>query len=105
MPLQLGGMAHNALINEAAQVCLDEREAYLAILTEGWNGYVCPNEGVTSESRALFRGTYHACQVWIERRGLAKALRYVLEHRERAPELFAPGVDARALLEILSRLD
>jgi len=35
------------------------------------------------ESRALFKGTYLHCQIWIERRGVAAALRCVMEHMEK----------------------
>jgi hypothetical protein len=97
-------MTLDELMNEAAQMCIDEREAYLVIFTEGLNGYVCRNEGVTSESRALFRGTYRDCQIWVERRGIVTALLYVLEHRTEVPELAGVSQDGAELLTLLAKL-
>ena len=94
-------MTLDVLMNEAAQVCIDEREAHLVIFTEGLNGYVCPNEGLTSESRALFKGTYLDCQIWIERRGIIAALRYVMEHRKEVPEFADPSLTATRCLKRL----
>jgi hypothetical protein len=94
-------MTLDELMNEAAQKCIDEREAHLVIFTEGLNGYVCPNEGVTSESRALFKGTYRECQVWVERRGIVTALQYVLDHRIEVPELAGKSLDGVKMLALL----
>jgi len=94
-------MTLNELMNAAGQVCIDEREAYLVIFTEGFSGYVCRNEGATDESRALFKGTYQDCQVWIERRGIAAALRFVMWRMSEVEELV--GKDAE-LMVMLSRL-
>src|ERR1700751_999096 len=58
-------MTVNELMNHASGECIEERERYLIIFTHGANGYVCRNEGVTDESRALYHGTYHDCQIWI----------------------------------------
>ena len=97
-------MTLNELMNAAGQVSIDEREAYLVIFTEGFSGYVCRNEGSTDESRALFKGTYRDCQIWIERRGLASALRYVIEHLAEVPELAVANLGRDELLAIISRL-
>ena len=90
-------MTLDELKNGAAQQCIDERERHLIVFTEGLNGYVCPNEGITSESRALFKGTYQECQGWIERRGIATALRYVMQRLEAVPELAGEVDDVRLL--------
>jgi len=74
-------------MNGAAQQCIDEREAHLIMFTEGINGYVCPNEGVITENRAIFKGTYRECQIWVERRGLSAAIRYILEQQNHVPQL------------------
>jgi len=66
-------MTLESMMNRAAAACLDERERHLVIFTEGANGYVCRNEGLTDESQALYHGTYLDCQIWIERRGIAAA--------------------------------
>lgn len=91
------------LINRAALECTEERERYLAIFTIGIEGYVCRNEASTDESRALFKGDYRDCQVWIERKGIAAALRYVLEHSGEVPELDHRGASEREMLAFLAR--
>src|SRR5579859_769393 len=98
------GMTLNELMNRAAQESIDARESYLAIFTEGLNGYVCRNEASTGESRALFKGTYLHCQIWIERRGVAAALLYVIAHMEEVEGLAGREFDGRVLLELISRL-
>jgi len=100
--LEWCSMTLNELMNAAGQVSIDEREAYLVIFTEGFSGYVCRNEGSTDVSRALFKGTYRDCQVWIERRGLASALQYVMEHLAEVQEL--AGTSGAGLVEMLARL-
>ena len=75
------------LMYAAAQQSIDEREAHLIMFTEGINGYVCPNEGLTTENRAIFKGTYRECQIWVERRGLSAAIRYILEQQDQVPQL------------------
>lgn len=95
-------MKLDRLMNRAALECLDERERYLAIYTVGLNGYVCKNEGAVDESRALFKGIYRDCQVWIERRGIAAALKYVIEHMHEVPELSAQGLTSIEVLTPLS---
>ena len=80
-------MTQEDLINGAAQACIDEREAHLIMFTEGVNGYVCPNEGLIAENKAIFKGTYRQCQIWVERRGLSAALRYILDQQHQVPEL------------------
>lgn len=97
-------MTIEELMNDAAQKCIDTREAYLVMFTEGFNGYVCRNEASTDESRAIFKGTYRECQVWIERRGLAAALRHVIEHRAETQGLSEGDLGGVELLEVLSRL-
>jgi hypothetical protein len=94
-------MTIDEIMYGAGQQSIDTREAYLAMFTEGMNGYVCRNEGVTDESRALFEGTYRDCQVWIERRGLAAALRYVMAHMGEVAELAGSKLDGEKLLELL----
>ena len=91
------------LLDGAASECIDKRESYLVIFTVGVYGYVCRNEGSTEESRALFHGTYRECQIWIERRGIAAALDYVLTHLEEVPELSHRNLFAHHLLEIVSQ--
>lgn len=91
------------LIDRAALECTEERERYLAIFTIGVEGYVCRNESSTDESRALFKGDYRDCQVWIERRGIAAALRYILEHSREVPELAARELAQREILAYLAR--
>jgi hypothetical protein len=95
-------MTLNELMTRAADVCIDQRERYLVIFTQGANGYVCRNEGLTDESQALYHGTYSDCQIWIERRGIATALRHVRQHLPEVPELAAPNLTAPELLELLS---
>lgn len=97
-------MTLSGLMNRAAGECVDERERYLIIFTEGANGYVCRNEGLTDESQALYRSTYRDCQLWIERRGLAAALRHVLEHLPEVLDLKDGNLTASALLEQISQL-
>jgi hypothetical protein len=96
-------MTLDELMNDASVVCIDERETHLIMFTEGLNGYVCPNEGVVNENRAVFKGTYRDCQIWVERRGISAALRYVMEHRAEVPELSADGLAAAQCLERISR--
>lgn len=91
------------LMNRAALECTEERERYLAIFTIGVEGYVCRNESSTDESRALFKGHYRDCQVWIERKGIAAALRYILEHSREVPELADRGTSEREILALLAR--
>jgi hypothetical protein len=91
------------LLDRAASECIDKRESYLVIFTVGVYGYVCRNAGSTDESRALFRGTYRECQIWIERRGIAAALDYVLAHIKEVPELSHRELSAHHLLEIVSQ--
>jgi hypothetical protein len=97
-------MTLDALMTRAAGECIDERERYLIVFTQGANGYVCRNEGVTDESQALFHGTYRDCQVWVERRGVAAALRQVLQYLPEVPQLTGPQLTAAGLLEQLSYL-
>lgn len=91
------------LLDFAASECIDKRESYLVIFTVGIYGYVCRNEGLTDESRALFRGTYRECQIWIERRGIAAALDYVKDHIGEVPQLSHKDLSAYNLLEIVSQ--
>jgi len=86
-PYNQKAMTREELINGAAQVCIDEREAHLIMFTEGIFGYVCPNEGIITENRAIFKGTYRECQIWVEQRGLSAALRFILERQHLVPEL------------------
>jgi hypothetical protein len=97
-------MTLESLMNRAAAACLDEREQHLAIFTEGANGYVCRNEGLTDESQALFHGTYRDCQVWIERRGIAAALRYVSEHMTEVPNLADEPCTLPELIERIANI-
>jgi hypothetical protein len=97
-------MTLDELMYDAAQRCIDEREAHLIMFTEGLNGYVCPNEGLVAESRAIFKGTYRDCQIWVERRGISAALRYVIAHRNEVPELAPAKFTAVECLELFSRL-
>lgn len=94
-------MTLESLLDQAAAECIDEREGYLVIFTQGANGYVCKNEGLTDESQALFRGSYRDCQIWIERRGIAAAFRCILRHFNELPESSEPGLIP---LELLTRL-
>ena len=94
-------MTLSTLMTRAAAECVDERERYLIMFTQGANGYVCKNEGLTDESQALYHGTYRDCQIWIERRGITVALREVLENLADVPELAGGGL---ALEEVLERL-
>jgi hypothetical protein len=97
-------MTLESMMNRAAAACLDERERHLVIFTEGANGYVCRNEGLTDESQALYHGTYLDCQIWIERRGIAAALRCILQHIHEVPEFAADNLSAADLLDRLSHL-
>ncbi|MBV8671992.1 MAG: hypothetical protein JOZ33_01040 [Acidobacteriaceae bacterium] len=97
-------MTLNALMTRAAAECIDERERYLIMFTQGANGYVCRNEGLTDESQALFHGTYRACQIWIEQRGITAALRQVLQYLPEVGELSDASLTASRLLEQLSKL-
>ncbi len=89
------------LMNHAAAECIDERERYLIMFTGGSNAYVCRNEGLPDESHALFKGSYRDCQVWIERRGIAAALRFILQYQQDIPELTAPHLTPTDLLRQL----
>src|SRR6266568_4133917 len=104
--MQISGefMTLDALMTGAAQECIDERERHLAIFTEGLNGYVCKNEPAADESKALFKGTYRECQAWIERRGIAAALRFVMKHRREVLELNARGMTPGEVLALISEL-
>lgn len=97
-------MTIDELMNEASQACIDEREAYLVMFTEGLNGYVCRNDASAIESRALFKGTYRECQVWVERRGIVAALRVVKERWDAVDELTNEELAGRQVLEQLMRL-
>jgi len=91
------------LLDRAASECIDKRESFLVIFTIDVFGYVCLNESSTDESRAVFHGTYRECQIWIERRGIATALDYVLAHIAEVPELSDRELSAHYLLEIVSQ--
>lgn len=95
-------MTLDILMTRAAAECIDERERYLIIFTQGANGYVCRNEGVTTESQALFHGTYRDCQLWIERRGVAAALRHISQYLPDVPGL--TDLPATGLLQRLSHI-
>ncbi len=95
-------MTVNKLMTRAANDCIDERERYLIIFTQGANGYVCRNEGVTSPSQALFHGSYRDCQVWIEQRGLEAALRRIRLDLPEAPGLSDPNLTTSGILDLLS---
>jgi hypothetical protein len=97
-------MTLDGLMKLAAEQCIDEREAHLVIFTEGFNGYVCPNEGLTVESRAVYRGTYRDCQIWVERQGLSAALQCMLHHWHEVPELAAREMTAIECSELASQL-
>jgi hypothetical protein len=97
-------MTLDTLMTAAAAECIDERERYLVIFTEGANGYVCKNEGLTDESRALYKGTYRDCQVWIERRGIAAALHHISQHLQEVPELTDSHLTPVRILKQLSHL-
>lgn len=94
-------MTIDELMNEASQACIDEREAYLIMFTGGFNGYVCRNDAAAIESRALFKGTYRECQIWVERRGILAALRVV---REKIGQISGEKMDGNGLLERIARL-
>jgi len=96
-------MTLKELLDHAASECIDKRESFLVIFTTGVYGYVCRNEGVTDASRALFHGTYRECQIWIERRGIAAALDYVLTHIEEVPEISHQDLPGRHLIEMILR--
>jgi hypothetical protein len=97
-------MTLNRLMTLAAAECIDERERYLVIFTQGSNGYVCLNSGATDESYALYKGMYRDCQIWIERRGIAAALRYLLQHLQEAPELTDQSLTSDELLMRISHI-
>jgi len=97
-------MTLDTLLTRAAGECVDERERYLIIFTQGANGYVCKNEGVTDEAQALFHGTYRHCQIWIERRGIAAAMRHISQHLTEVPELSDPSLGPAGLVEHLGSL-
>ena len=94
-------MTLRELLDGAASECIDKRESYLVIFTVDVFGYVCLNKGSTDESRAVFHGTYRECQIWIERRGIAAALDYVLAHLGEVPELSQRELSAHHLLEMV----
>ena len=94
-------MTLNSLMTRAASECVDERERYLIIFTQGANGYVCRNEGSADESQALYHGTYRSCQIWIERRGISAALREILQHMPEVSEIADPGLTASGVIERL----
>jgi hypothetical protein len=93
-------MTINELMDQASEVCIDEREAYLILFTEGFNGYVCRNEGSALESHALYKGTYRNCQIWVERRGITAALRVV---KKRIDEVAGLTQGEESLLERLTK--
>ena len=96
-------MTFNKLMNAAGQVCIDEREAYLIMFTKGFSGYVCrKTRGRRMRAVRYSRNLPGLPDMWIERRGLAFALRYVIEHQEEAPEL--AGASGTELVEMLARL-
>jgi len=92
------------VIAHAAAECIDERERYLVIFTHGVNGYVCRNEGTTNESQALYKGLYRDCQIWIEQRGIAAALRYVLKNLKDVPEVTGGQLTLEELLARISQV-
>ena len=97
-------MTLESLLDQAAAACIDEREGHLVMFTQGANGYVCRNEGLTDESQALYHGSYRDCQIWIERRGIAAALRCILLHCNEVPELADRLLSPADLLARLSHL-
>lgn len=96
-------MTLDQLLARAAQECIGERERHLAVFTTGVNGYVCKNEGAMEESRALFKGTYLDCQIWIEQRGVAAALEFMIDHMKEVEELNRSGITIPEVLALLSR--
>jgi len=97
-------MMLESLLDQAAAECIDERERHLVMFTQGANGYVCRNEGLTNEDQALYHGTYRECQIWVERRGIAAALRCILRHFNDVPELAEQQIEPADLLARLSHL-
>ena len=97
-------MTLSTLMTRAAGECIDERERYLIIFTHGSHGYVCKNEGVTDQSQALYHGTYRDCQIWIEQRGIAAAMREILQSWPEVPELAEPGLTPSGLLGNLTSI-
>jgi hypothetical protein len=97
-------MTLDRLITLAALECVDERERHLAIYTVGLNGYVCRNDAQGDESHALFKGIYRDCQVWIERRGIAAAIKFVIAHMHEVPELNARELSHKEILALLARI-
>ena len=91
-------MTLDELMNGASEACVETRESFLVMFTHGLNGYVCRNEGSMDESRALYRGTYRDCQIWVERRGISAALAYINEHISEVPELVNSALAPAALL-------
>jgi hypothetical protein len=92
------------VVTRAAAECIDERERYLVIFTHGVSGYVCRNAEATDESQALYKGLYRDCQIWIERRGIAVALRYVLNHLKDIPEMNGGQLSLEELLARISQI-
>ena len=92
------------VVTRAAAECIDERERYLVIFTHGVSGYVCRNAEATDESQALYKGLYRDCQIWIERRGIAAALRYVLKHLKDVPEMNGGQLTLDELLARISQI-
>jgi hypothetical protein len=97
-------MTLESLLDQAAAKCIDEREQHLVMFTQGANGYVCRNEGLTDESQALYHGSYRDCQIWIERRGIAAALQCILRHFNDVPGLAEQHLEPADLLARLSYL-
>ena len=97
-------MTLESLMNQAATECIDERERHLVMFTQGANGYVCRNEGLTDESQALYHGSYRDCQIWIELRGIAAALRCISRHFNEVPELVDQHLTPADLIARLSHL-
>jgi len=95
-------MTLDELMNGAALECIDEREAHVIIFTQGAIGYVCPNTLDTTESKALFRGEYRSCQVWIERRGVSAALNYIGDHLNEVPDSVASQLNLQAFFAMLT---
>ena len=95
-------MTLDELVHGASEACIDTRESFLVVFTHGLNGYVCPNEGAMDESRALYRGTYRDCQVWVERSGISAALAYIQQHLSEVPEVAASSLTATELLRWLA---
>lgn len=95
-------MTLEELLDRAASACIDERESYLVVFTVGINGYVCRNEGSIHPSKALYQGTYRECQIWVERRGIAAAMLYMLNNAE-GTYVSHPKLSANELLQLIAR--